>query len=111
MNSYMVLSLSKEKNDDFYQHASSMAILSASFQFEMVDRISQCFEQKAKVSHFNLALIGLVLRTRQYPYVLLELILLGLVLRTRQYPYVLLELTLYIPVNNFSVMSGCVFPG
>ena len=75
----------------------------------MVDRITQCLEQKAKASHFNLAFLCLVLRTRQYPYVLLELILLGFVLRTRQYPYVLLELTLYIPVNNFSVMFGFVF--
>ena len=106
----MVLCLSKEKNDDFYQQASLMAVLSASFQFEMVDRITQCLEQKAKASHFTLAFLCLVLRTRHYPYVLLELILLGFVLRTRQYPYVLLELTLYIQVNNFSVMSGCVFP-
>ena len=71
MNSCMVLSLSKEKKDDFYQQASLMAVLSVSFQFEMVDRISQCLEQKAKGSHFNLALLGLVLRTRQYPFVLL----------------------------------------
>ena len=64
MNSCMVLSLSKEKNDE-YQQASLMAVLSASFQFEMVDIITQCLEQKAKASHFNLAFLCLVLRKRQ----------------------------------------------